>query len=46
VEIKRRVNPTSVDDGFGMLVSKALGKRSLSDFDAAAAMRGAVDDRR
>lgn len=46
VEIKRRVNPTSVDDGFGMLVSKALGKRSLSDFDVAAAMRGAVDDRR
>lgn len=45
VEVKRQVTPTHVDDGFGMLVCTAPGKRSLSDFDAAAAMREAADDR-
>ena len=41
VELKRQIAPSSIEEGFGMLVSKAEGKRSLSDFDVANAMRSA-----
>jgi len=44
-EVKRQVEPTNADDGYGMLVCKRPGKRSLSDFDVALAMREANDDR-
>jgi len=44
-EVKRQVVPTNADDGYGMLVCKRPGKRSLSDFDVALAMREANDDR-
>ncbi len=45
-EVKRKVTPSSVDDGFGMLVCKVGSQRNLSDFDVAEAMRRLVDDRR
>ncbi len=41
VELKRQRSPSTIEEGFGMLVSKAGGKRSLSDFDVATAMRSA-----
>ncbi len=41
VELKRQRSPSTIEEGFGMLVSKACGKRSLSDFDVATAMRSA-----
>ncbi|HLF96788.1 MAG TPA: AbrB/MazE/SpoVT family DNA-binding domain-containing protein [Methylococcaceae bacterium] len=45
VELKRPIRPTRPDEGFGMLVCKKPGERCLSDFDVAAAMREAADDR-
>ena len=45
VEVKRQLVPTKAEDGFGMLVCKKPGKRSLADFDVALAMREAADDR-
>ncbi len=45
VEVKRRVTPSSVEDGFGMLVCKRPGERRLADFDVALAMREVKDDR-
>lgn len=45
VEVQRKISPSTIDEGFGMLVCKAPGKRSLKDFDVATAMRGAADDR-
>ena len=44
-EVKRLSAPTQAKDGFGMLVCKKPGKRSLADFDVALAMREAADDR-
>jgi AbrB family looped-hinge helix DNA binding protein len=44
-EVKRQLAPTRAEDGFGMLVCKKPGKRSLADFDVALAMREAADDR-
>ncbi|MEW5770156.1 MAG: AbrB/MazE/SpoVT family DNA-binding domain-containing protein [Pseudomonadota bacterium] len=44
-ELKRRIPPTRVEEGFGMLVCGQPGKRRLADFDVAAAMREAKDDR-
>ena len=41
VELKRQLSLSTIEEGFGMLVSKAEGKRSLSDFDVATAMRSA-----
>jgi AbrB family looped-hinge helix DNA binding protein len=46
VEVKRQVIPSSIDEGFGLLVAKSEGRGSLSDFDVASAMRSAADDRR
>jgi antitoxin PrlF len=46
VEVKRQLTPSTIEEGFGMLVSRAEGKRSLSDFDVASAMRSAANDRR
>jgi len=46
VEVKRQRTPSAIAQGFGMLVSKAEGKRSLSDFDVASAMRDVANDRR
>ena len=45
VEVKRQLVPSTVDEGFGMLVAKAQARGSLSDFDVASAMRRAADDR-
>lgn len=45
VEVKRKVTPSTVDEGFGMLACKVMDKRSLADFDVAAAMRDATNDR-
>lgn len=44
-EVKRQLPPTQAEDGFGMLVCKKPGKRSLADFDVAQAMREGSDDR-
>ena len=41
VEVKRRIQPTRIEDGYGMLVCQQPGKRRLSDFDVAQAMREA-----
>jgi len=41
VEVKRRIQPTRIEDGYGMLVCKQPGERCLSDFDVAQAMREA-----
>lgn len=41
VKVKRRIQPSRVEDGFGMLVCKQSGERRLSDFDVAQAMREA-----
>ena len=46
VELKRRIQPTRPEDGYGMLVCDKPGKRRLADFDVAQAMRDARDDRR
>lgn len=46
VEVKRQRTPSTIAEGFGMLVSKLEGKRSLSDFDVASAMRSGTHDRR
>lgn len=42
VEIKRRMDETKAEDGFGMLVCKRPGKRRLADFDVARAMREGI----
>lgn len=42
--IKRKVTPTSLDEGFGMLVSKRKGTARLADFDPARAMREGAPD--
>ena len=44
-EVKRQQVQTSAEDGFGMLVCKRPGKRSLADFDVSLAMRETKDDR-
>ena len=45
VELKRRVKPTSPEDGYGMLVCDKPGTRRLSEFDVARSMRETADDR-
>jgi len=45
IEVQRRIRPTRVEDGYGLLRCKESGERRLSDFDVAAAMREAGDDR-
>lgn len=40
VAVKRQVSPSSIAEAYGMLVSKVPGKRKLSEFHVAAAMRG------
>jgi AbrB family looped-hinge helix DNA binding protein len=44
VEIKRQIQSTRPEDGYGMLVCKKPGKRRLADFDVADAMRKTEDD--
>lgn len=44
-EVKRRVEPSRPDDGYGMLVCNNSGERRLSDFDIAQAMREMADER-
>lgn len=43
-KVKRQLAPTQAEDGFGMLVCKKPGTRSLADFDVARAMREGADD--
>lgn len=44
VELKRRIQPSRPEDGYGMLACTQPGERRLTDFDVAQAMRDAVDD--
>lgn len=44
--VERTSTPSSLDDGYGMLVCRTEGVRRLIDFDVAQAMRKARDDRR
>jgi antitoxin PrlF len=44
IEVKRRIQPSRAEDGYGMLVCKRRGERRLSDFDVAQAMREALDN--
>lgn len=44
VELKRRIQPSRSEDGYGMLVCTQPGERRLADFDVAQAMRDAADD--
>jgi AbrB family looped-hinge helix DNA binding protein len=44
VEVKRRIQPSRAEDGYGLLICKKPGERRLSDFDVAQAMREALDD--
>ena len=46
VRVKRRIQPSRAEDGYGMLVCNKPGERRLTDFDVAHAMREANDDRR
>lgn len=39
VELKRAIQATRAEDGFGMLVCHEPGDRHLDEFDVAAAMR-------
>ena len=39
VRMKRRIVPTRVEDGYGMLHCSEPGDRRLADFDVAEAMR-------
>lgn len=39
VDVVRRAAPTRLEDGYGLLVCKKPGKRSLSDFDVARSMK-------
>ena len=43
-EVKRRIQPTRPEDGYGLLVCQRPGERCLSDFDVARAMRETTDD--
>lgn len=44
VEVKRRLQPTRPEDGYGMLVCRQPGERHLSEFDVAQAMQEAADE--
>lgn len=44
-EVKRLVQPSTVDSGFAMLTCQKPGKRRLSDFDVVHSMLEAVHDR-
>ena len=37
VQLKRRIRPTHIEEGYGMLVCQRPGQRHLSDFDVAQA---------
>lgn len=39
VEVTRRSAPTRLEDGYGLLVARKPGKRRLSEFDVATAIR-------
>lgn len=41
VEVRRRIQPTRAEDGYGLLVCRQPGERRLSEFDVAQAMREA-----
>jgi antitoxin PrlF len=41
VEVRRRIQPARIEDGYGMLVCKQPGERRLSEFDVAQDMREA-----
>jgi len=43
VELKRAMQATRPEDGFGMLVCQKPGERHLGEFDVAAAMREASE---
>lgn len=45
VELHRQIEPTRVEEGYGMLVCNLSGERHLTDFDVASAMRKESDDR-
>jgi antitoxin PrlF len=45
VEVRHCIPPTRIEEGFGMLVCNRPGKRRLSEFDVARAMREMPDDR-
>lgn len=40
-DVRRSIQPTRIEDGYGMLVCQQPGERRLSDFDVAQAMREA-----
>lgn len=44
VELKRPIQPSRPEDGYGMLVCRKPDERRLSEFDVAAAMRETADD--
>jgi antitoxin PrlF len=44
VEVKRRIQSSRPEDGYGLLVCKQPGERRLADFDVAQAMREAPND--
>jgi len=46
VEVRRQITPSTIDEGYGMLVCRRPGKRRLADFDVARAMRESDDDDR
>ena len=39
VQLKRRILPTRIEDGYGLLRCTEPGERRLTDFDVAEAMR-------
>jgi AbrB family looped-hinge helix DNA binding protein len=41
VEVKKRIQPTRTEDGYGLLVCKQPGERHLSEFDVAQTIQGA-----
>jgi len=41
VEVKHSIQPTRLEDGYGLLVCKQAGERHLADFDVAQAMQDA-----
>ena len=35
VEVQKRIHPTLLEDGYGLLICKKPGERNLADFDVA-----------
>ena len=44
-EVRRQIKPSSLEEGYGMLVCSLPGPRHLADFDVAAAMKEVGHDR-